>query len=54
MRMTPSAGAGGACSFRHAQFASGFAQAGQMRPAPVEYTSLELSMHLSGDFLAIV
>jgi hypothetical protein len=54
MRMTPSAGTGGACFFRHAHAASGFSQEGQMRPDSVEYTRLELSIHLSGDFLAIV
>ena len=39
--MTPSAGTGGTCFFRHAHAASGFSQEGQMRPDSVEYTRLE-------------
>jgi len=36
MHMTPSAGTGGACFFRHAQAAGGFAQEGQMRPESMD------------------
>jgi len=45
--MTPSAGTGGACFFRHAHAAGGFLQAGQTRPGSVEYTSLEVFIQQS-------
>jgi hypothetical protein len=47
MRMIPSAGRGGTCFFPQMHSATGFAQEGQMRPESVEYTHLELPIHLS-------